>query len=50
MQLEHCRELPLVILVLGLYILIRGFGKAFKRRDLCPRGLLNGGAYIRGGC
>ena len=62
MQLEHCRELPLVILALGLYIFVRGFGKAYKRRDLYPRGLehlrkaywgggegINGGACVRGG-
>ena len=32
----------------GLYIFIRGFRRAYKRRDLYPRGLINGGAYILG--
>ena len=44
---EKYHNLPLISL--GLIYLRKGFRRPYKRRGLYPRGLINGGAYIRAG-
>ena len=44
---EKCHNLPLISL--GHKYLRTGFRRPYKRRGLYPRGIINGGNYIRGG-